>query len=430
MTNVENRKVLEQYLYEENERWAASTLNAQLDPVLALARRLGNRPWRDATRDDIIATIVEHRFHKGAHNAKRPPRGPGRALAASTKYQWSIGLRVFYKWLLDLDKDETPPQFKRLPFRKIDQMAERMLELALAPHEVRKLIRGARTRRDKCLVVVAVEARLRAGELAALRLDRMERRKHGWWLTLPPDEPGLKTGPRDHPVPVIAGARFIDEWLEEHPRAHDERAPLFVTQSKRSYGNRMTAKTIGEAIVRCAKRAGLRHVHAHMLRHTGTTLAVARGMNPESIRIIGGWSKNSTMMGYYTHASPLFRDMVLQDYGLEPEEPEILDILGAIACPLCGEKVEVGARACQFCGVPGSEAIAESEANRRRDQAVEFVALDLAAAMGWTREDGDDALDAAIQFLHRACDDNAKASQGGEAFVRWCLREWATRCNT
>ncbi|MHB1260971.1 MAG: tyrosine-type recombinase/integrase [Thermoplasmatota archaeon] len=182
-------------------------------------------------------------------------------------------------------------------------------------------------------------------------------------------------------VPIIAAARELEAWLAVHPRRHEARAPLFVNLSNRGHGRRMTGPTIGEAIVRCARRAGIRHVHAHMLRHTSATLKIAKGFPPEAIRLVHGWTRKSTMLGYYTHALPHFERMILQAHGLPSDEPELLDLLGSVSCALCSHANRVTDAECGACGTRFAEAAQESERQHRDGLLLDHVALDAARAL-------------------------------------------------
>lgn len=296
------RRRLHAFIDEERHQVELSTIASRMDAILALGHYLGKRPWTKVKREDIIHVIASHRSLQGAH--LRRHAAEGKPLADSTKFQWYIFLLGFYKWLLNTE--DKPPQFRMLPFRKVDLTAARIKVMTLKPLEVRKLLAGAETPRDKAIIIAALEGGFRASELAALRLDFLQQRNHGIWLELPPDEPLLKTKPREVSIPIVAGKRIIEAWLKVHPRINDPAAPLFVTQSARSQGKRMNGAGIGAVITRCAKRAGLRHIHAHMLRHTSTGFKIARGMSPTAIRYVHGWTKKSTMLGYYEDARQFF----------------------------------------------------------------------------------------------------------------------------
>lgn len=370
--NASNRKAAHAYLREAGIHDEPQTLLSKLDPMVALAKHLGNRAWQAARREDIIACITEHRFRKGAHKAGTPVV-KDKALSLSTQYLWCVHLRTFYKWLLDLDKEEVPPQFKRMPFRKKDAIKKHLTTMALSPEEVRQILAGAKSPRDQCIVTLLIEGGFRASEAAALRLDRIERRDGGYWLTLPDDEPLLKTGPRAVAIPIIAFRHEFEAWLNEHPRRHEPAAPLFVSLSNRTHGKRMKGPTIGDVIVRSAKRAGMRHVHAHMLRHTSATLKLAKGMPSEAVRLTHGWTPQSTMLGYYSHVAPHYEAMMMEAHGMASKKPRLLDIVGSTACQVCGSANPIKAATCKKCGCRLSEGAQESERRARLSNALDYV---------------------------------------------------------
>lgn len=366
-----NRSAVQAYLHESSHAVKPQSLLSRLDPIVALGRRLGSRPWLEATRADVITTIAEHRFRRGAHLSDEKLL-PDHGLSASTKYQWVVHLRTFYKWHLDEDH---PEQFKRMPFPKKDGLAERAREMALSPLEVGRILAGATSQRDRTLILVLIETGLRASEAAALRLDQMERRNHGYWLRLPGDEPLLKTGPREVDIPVICSVAEVEKWIQQHPRRHQAKAPLFVSLSNRRHGQRMTGATISDVVVRAARRAGMRHVHAHMLRHTSATLKIAKGISDEALRLTHGWSKESTMPSYYAHMRPHYEAMMLKVHGLRSEEPELADIMGAQACEFCTIVNPVGSAICKGCKLPLAKAAQESEVAHREGILFDHVAV-------------------------------------------------------
>lgn len=364
--NQENRDILEDYVLDKSTEVKPQTLRAYLDPLCALAKHLGERSFHNATRKDVKACIMNHRGIQG-------PRGrPGRPLAQSTRYQWSVHITTFYRWLMDAD--EAPDCVRRLGFKKIDAMSQRGKDMALKPEEVRALLAGAQNPRDKAIIAVLIETGFRASELAAIELKDVERRDSGFWIELPNrDDRGLKTGQRDHSVPVILAKSVLQDWLQIHPCALREGANLFVNLANRCYGKRMTGASVGAVVRSCAKRAGIRHVHAHMLRHTSATFKVAVGMPNELIRKIHGWTKRSTMLNYYAHMAPHFESMILDFHGVEGSKPPMLDMLGSHACAQCGMTNTVFEKSCGGCGVLLCDSIAEAQRGHEQKLALKQV---------------------------------------------------------
>lgn len=421
---VPNRRELLRFIDEEANRVEASTLNARLDAIIPLAEHLGRRRWRAARRTDIIQVVANHVSKQGLH-LRRKGVGGGRPIADSTKWQHSVMLHFFYKWLLDLDKHERAPQFRKLPFRKVDAMANRLRVLMLTPAEVKRLIAAARSKRDRAIILVGLETGFRVSEMAALRLDYMEKRRLGYFFSLASDEPDLKSGERTIAVPVIAAKKVLEDWLEEHPRKHAAKPYLFVTQSNRSYGRRMSGASISAVVERCARRAGIRRATGHVLRHVATSFKVARRVPEDLIKALHGWSKKSTMLAHYSHLEDFFQSMIAQMYGLADTEPVLMDIIGSQACLLCGEVVHVAAAECAACGIPNIEGAVAGEQQRQRNAAVGYVAIDLAKALQWKAE-GEDRVGSAIKFL----EDRFAEAGGGtdDDFVKWCLVQWAREC--
>lgn len=362
-----NRSRAEMYL-RRKVRCKPQTLLSIADPLVALGRQLGSRSWEQATGDDVFLAVESHTYRRGVHLAKT--EGDARKLAASTQYQWSSHLRTFYRWVLKVDG--TPPQFRDLEFRKVDAMKARVRELALSPDEVCQLLAGATLQRDRFLLLFLLETGFRVSEAAAVRLDTMEKRKGGYWVSLDRNEPLLKTGARQVAVPLYYAQEDLHAWLAEHPRRHEAKAPLFVNLSNRAYGTRMTGKTISEVVARCAKRAGLK-VHAHMMRHTSATLKLLYGMPAHVIRALHGWTERSTMLGYYTHMLPHFENEVLKTYGLPVDDRTVTDIMGSRPCLVCGTSNEVTGVRCKRCRTLLADSAQESERQANEDRLLNYV---------------------------------------------------------
>ncbi len=54
---------------------------------------------------------------------------------------------------------------------------------------------------------------------------------------------------------------------------------------------------------RLGNRAGVPHVHPHLLRHTFASLQLLEGMDTETLRTLGGWASGSQMLERYTRSA-------------------------------------------------------------------------------------------------------------------------------
>jgi len=70
--------------------------------------------------------------------------------------------------------------------------------------------------------------------------------------------------------------------------------PVFVT----TFDNRMDRNQLGQLVVRIAKRAGIKHVHPHMLRHSYAIEFLRNGGNIFELKELMGHEKLETTMIY------------------------------------------------------------------------------------------------------------------------------------
>lgn len=364
-----NRAAAKAYLVEKesSDDVKPQSLLAITDPLVALGKRLGDIPWLQATREDVIMCIRDHTFRRGAHLAKTP--GPVKSLAASTRHQWWSYLKGFYRYLND---EETPKFLRRRAFPKRDAMEERGRDLALEPENLAKLLAGATSVRDRCIVLFLLETGFRVSEAAALRLKDMEFDGATYWFQLPKGAPFLKTDVREVDVGVTQARGDLEAWLNTHPRRNDPDARLFVALTNRCYGSPLDGPAISEIVSRAARRAGIQ-VHAHMLRHTSASLKIVAGWSPEAIRLTHGWT-TLEMLEHYTHVQGHYKDMVRRANGLPMVDAAIQDHMGSRKCQLCTAVNPITALHCRVCGVPASQAGQVHAQRKRAATNLDFVA--------------------------------------------------------
>ena len=354
--NAANGAKCRQYLQEREENIELSTCGSYLAHIKAFGIYLGQREWLDATRDDVIMHIKGAAGQQG--RVGREYHGRGRPLGQYTKYQRMVMLREFYMWLLDTE--DTPPQFRRMPFVK-PTMEEQSLarDDRLAPDEVLDMLAAATNKRDRAIVMFLLDTGFRAGEAAAMDIRDVKFDEHGAKVLHSREARGLKTLRRKVPTRVTIATRYIREWLADHPfRRHVDR-PLFISMSNRNLGERMKAAAIWSIVTRLAKRARIRHVHPHMFRHTAASLRAGDGWNEEMLRLHFGWSKGSEMPSLYSHVEEDYDRFALRKAGvaLPPPKP-----LWTLECPHCHQDQPGDAFFCGACGKPMAEESGEAAA--------------------------------------------------------------------
>lgn len=341
--NKANRDSCRRYLQEREEAIELSTCGSYLGHIKAFGIYLGNREWKDATRDDVIQHIKDAKGQQGRKGRAHP--GRGKFLGQYTKYQRMVMLREFYKWLLD---DEHPPQFKRMPFTK-PSLEEQSLarEDRLTQDEIMAMLASTTDARDRAIVMLLLDAGYRAGEAAALNIRDITFDDNGAKLMHTKGAKGLKTNRRKVPTRITLAAPYLRAWISEHPGRLRFDSPLFVSRGNRSRGGRLGAAGIWSTVTRMAKHAKIRHVHPHMFRHTSASMRARDGWNEEMMRLHFGWSKGSEMPSLYSHVEQDYDTFALRKTGLPvpAEKPKWF-----AECAACHKDSPGDAFFCAHCG--------------------------------------------------------------------------------
>lgn len=157
----------------------------------------------------------------------------------------------------------------------------------------------------------------RASELSALRRSSVVFDDSGGaTLTLPPDAPDLKTGPRS--VYVIDAAGPLSVWMTTHPNAPAD-APLFP--AARNPCQPILTSALGKVLDILARQAGLIDlaIHPHLFRHSRATRAAASGWNEAQLNQFFGWESGGKMASHYVHLNALhMQERVRLDARLDP----------------------------------------------------------------------------------------------------------------
>ena len=205
-------------------------------------------------------------------------------------------IRVFFRFLLAngcIREDPTgllerPTRWKRLPG-------------VLSPKQMRQLLRapspehGRLWLRDRAILELMYAAGLRASEVGALRIREYNATLGVLLVT--------GKGGKQRMVPVGRPARdamtsYLQQLRPELAQLDDGRdqGRLLLSNS----GRPIERVAVWQIVRRCAQRAGMRHVHPHMLRHSFATHLLAGGADLRVVQELLGHSDIATTQ-IYTH---------------------------------------------------------------------------------------------------------------------------------
>jgi len=153
------------------------------------------------------------------------------------------------------------------------------LPRALEPEQLDALLgscdRRSRTgRRDYAILVMLARLGVRAGEIAALRLEDVDWRAGEFVIV------GKGRRSERLPLPADVGEAIVDYLREGRPATAQDRC-LFVRVRAPHHG--LTTGGVTQVVVSAARRAGLGQIHAHRLRHTAATGMLRAGASLEEI---------------------------------------------------------------------------------------------------------------------------------------------------
>ena len=161
----------------------------------------------------------------------------------------------------------------------------------LNPDQVRRLLAGCDRdtvtgRRDAAILLLLVRLGLRAGEVAALRLDDID------WRAGEVIVHGKGHRVERLPLPVDVGAAIAGYLRGGRPATAVGRSVFIRVKAPHVA---LAAAGVSQVVATAGARAGLVGVHAHQLRHTAATALVAAGASlPEVSQVLRHRSVLST----------------------------------------------------------------------------------------------------------------------------------------
>lgn len=212
----------------------------------------------------------------------------GHPLSTATVRRRLLTLRMFLERITEWGWDEAPS--RALIFTGDLPKRDEALPKFLDDARFAAFMRAARSE-SRPLLRLAIEllgrTGMRVGELCDLEADAKVKIGDTHWLRIPV---GKLHNDRYIPLhPQLVD--MLEEWAH-HPDCGVGGRLLNIE------GRPLNRHAVARMCDRCAKKAGIGHVHPHQLRHTVATQAVNRGMSLEAIAALLGHRSMSMTMTY------------------------------------------------------------------------------------------------------------------------------------
>jgi site-specific recombinase XerD len=197
-------------------------------------------------------------------------------------------LRRFFNWCVDEEEIEHSPM-ARMHGPKVEEPAPEVL----SEDEQRRLLAACRgetfeDRRDAALIRLMLDAGLRRGEVASIKVDDLDLDGHVVRIIGKGNRPGVAFF-------GVKTARDLDRYLRLRSRHSRASMPALWLAQKGA----LTGDGIHHLIARRAQLAGIeRKIHPHLTRHSWAHAMKSAGASDEDVMTLGRW-RDRKVMGRY-----------------------------------------------------------------------------------------------------------------------------------
>jgi len=301
--------------------------------------------------------------------------------ADPTKHKFKGTIKKFYKVINGGHQHPDKVNFFKVTRKKASPVTRDEL---FTEEELKQLLNGFSSIRDRAFTLVLYETAARPGELLEADINDFTSNEKGDFIFLQ----GKKHTP-DRTNQLVRGGRTLREWLLQHPLGgelgsiEDSSAPLWVKTEqqackncgviphhhddntcnyKTDLGDRLTYNGYYRRFKDACRNAEIpeNKRRPYNLRHTRLT-EVATFMGYEQLNKFAGWKPGSDRAKVYVHLNnDDVNQAIREEYDLETGEEE------ENRCPYCSTENKTGFTECRNCGRP-LNLEQESERKTRRE---------------------------------------------------------------
>lgn len=186
---------------------------------------------------------------------------------------------IKYAYTSILDKDITVTIKRPKKERRIPQ--------TLSREEVKKLLKEIRNEKSKLMVGLMYAGGFRVSEIISLKISDINI----------PEKIGYIRQGKGRKDRVFNIPDFLTEEIQEQMKKQDKEEFLFTGRN-----GKLSTRNLQKIVSSAAKRAGLKNVHCHTLRHSFATHLLEDGVDIRKIQELLGHADLSTTQ-IYTHVS-------------------------------------------------------------------------------------------------------------------------------
>ncbi len=338
-----NQSLVEDFL---SGRQLGSTSQTFYDAIRSWDKFTNGVSLEDATRDDVRIwyNVVKDRYKAGTIDLNGQK------------------LRILYDF--KHGREEANKAFAPIPFkdlRRVSKKGKQMKDNVISKVELMAIVKEARHPRSQAFYTVLYESGCRKGEILGLKIRDIQFGEQYSIIHV-----SGKTGERT--LALVDSVPFLRSWLQVHPDRTPEQY-VFVT-NKLGKLKQMSEETTITTLRNCCKRAGIRMIHPHQLRHTRLTELAESGIPEFDLKEVAGWTPSSTMAATYLHFTgkttvPAMLKTRGVEVKVEHQAPERK--LASGYCPKCDGVVSDLMVHCPNCGYVLDPALRMIEDKREKD---------------------------------------------------------------